>query len=517
LSLKFGWVGDGLISKIVIENYRSIKKLEFEPKGLSALIGENNVGKSNILSAIDLLLGERWPQTKISLDDIYNRDTNLDVRIQIYFDSPLNYTYYGTDLTIQGFGLEYNFNSGAVLKCVNQNGSAVQTQYSKDLPMSNVIREKMPCVLISVSRDLNRELSGSQWTLLGKLLKDFEGAFNQDNNRAEDFKKKIIEACDLLRINSFNDLENILRINVKRLTGFVNADLKFSEPNVFKQYKSLELTVQESGNFDPCSALEMGSGIQSAIVIAIIQAYRELKKTGSILLIEEPEVYLHPHARRHFFHLLKELADQGNQVFYTTHSSEFVSLPDYETLNVVRKKVGEGTTISQVKSLAIPPASKEELKLLTQFDTQRNELFFARKVLLVEGEHERVVLPHLFALKDIDINEKGISIIDTRSKENLEFFIKVLKAFLIPFIVLHDEDRNANNYSTYHNGPNGINAKIRAAVGNSSLVFIMDPDFEGTLGLTNKDLREKLTKVRSLVVMSIPKVINDAIDTLINI
>ena len=506
-----------MISRIVIKNFRSIKRLDFNPRNFCAFVGENNVGKSNILSAINLVLGEKWPPNQVSLDDVCNRDKTLNLIIQIYLDSPISHQYYGNDLSIAGFGLEYNYDNGATMQCLNSDGSIVQNQYSKNLPMNSAIREQAPSLLIGVTRNLERELSGSQWTLLGRILKDIESEFQQDSQRASDYDSKMREACDLLRISSFVELENTLKDQVKKLTGFVDADLKFRQPKVLSQYKSLELTVQESNLYDECSALDMGSGIQSAIVVALIQAYGQLKKTGAILLIEEPEVYLHPHARRYFYNLLKNLAYQGNQVFYTTHSTEFVSLPDYENLCIVRKKPVEGTQLNQAQGLSIAPASREALKLLTQFDARRNELFFARKVVLVEGEDERVILPDIFTLKGIDINEDCISITDVGSKNSLEFMIKIVKAFSIPFVVIHDEDRNANNYTTYHAGANGINAKIRASAGDNSLVFTMDPDFEGILGVQNKELQEKINKVKSLDVNSIPKIIDDAINKLMSL
>ena len=49
------------IARVRIENYRSIKQLDFSPNNYCALIGENNAGKSNILKAINLVLGETWP------------------------------------------------------------------------------------------------------------------------------------------------------------------------------------------------------------------------------------------------------------------------------------------------------------------------------------------------------------------------------------------------------------------------------------------------------------------------
>ncbi len=484
-----------MINRIVIENYRSIKRLDFQPQNFCAFVGENNVGKSNILSAINLVLGEKWPPNQVSIDDICNRDVNLNLLIQIYFDSPVSHVYYNNPLSISGFGLEYNCSNGASMHCLNPDGTVVQTQYSRpnnirELPMNNAIREQVPSLLIGVTRNLERELSGSQWTLLGRILKDIEAEFQLDSQRISDYDNKMKEACDLLRIPSFVQLEDILKEQV---------------------------TVQESSQYNGCSALDMGSGIQSAIVIALIQAFRQLKRTGAILLIEEPEVYLHPHARRYFYSLLKELAIQGNQVFYTTHSTEFVSLPDYENLCIVRKKPVEGTQLNQAQGLNIAAASKDELKLLTQFDARRNELFFARKVMLVEGQDERVVLPIIFKTKGIDVNEDCISIIDVESKENLEFMIKIVRAFSIPFVVLHDEDRNANNYTTYHTGVNGINTKIRTWAANNSLVFAMDPDFEGVLDVQTKKLREKIIKVNSLNVSSIPQILDDAINKLISL
>jgi putative ATP-dependent endonuclease of the OLD family len=503
-----------MISRIVIKNFKSIKNIDFKPTNLCALVGENNVGKSNILSAINLVLGDKWPPNQVSIDDICDRDTNLTLLIQIYFDIPLVHSYYGSDLIIHGFSLEYNENYGAAMHCLDRDGSVVQTQYSKPLPMNNAIREQITSLLIGVNRNLEKELSGSQWTLLGRILKDIEDEFQQDPALVNQYETKMKEACDLLKIASFSHFESILKEQVKKLTGFINADLKFTQPKVINQYKSLELHVQESGQYGECSALDMGSGIQSAITIALIQAYRELKKKGAIILIEEPEVYLHPHARRYFYHLLKDLSDNGNQVFYTTHSTEFVSLPDYDSLCIIRKKPLQGTQISRAQSLVIPPASKDELKLLTQFDAKRNELFFARRAILVEGQDERIVLPYIFAIKSIDINENGISIIDVGGKENLDYFINIVKAFSIPFVVLHDEDRNANNYATYHCCANGRNSKIRQAAGDASLVFSMDPDFENVLGLQNKSLIEKINKVQTFNLVTIPQIINDAINKL---
>ena len=75
------------ISRVYIENYRSIKKLDFSPGNYCVLIGENNAGKSNILKAVNLVLGETWPTDRTFTDeDFHNQDTTNDIIIQVFFD-----------------------------------------------------------------------------------------------------------------------------------------------------------------------------------------------------------------------------------------------------------------------------------------------------------------------------------------------------------------------------------------------------------------------------------------------
>lgn len=505
------------IKRIHIENFRSIKRLDFKPTMLTALVGKNNSGKSNILRAIDLMLGERWPPHAITEEDIYNHDENLTAKIELYFDEPIIHTYYGKDIEINGFRMEFDANHGGNLACIDEDGNEVMTQYDKPLALSNKIRNKVPVVLVGVDRNLSKILSASQWTVLGKLLRDIAEEFKSNEDKVEEFNQKMEEATEVLRIDTFKEFERVIVENVKLLTGFYDVSIRFREPNILAHYRNLQLVVRESSNYDEFSALEMGAGIQSAIVIALLNAYKELKRSGAILLIEEPEVYLHPHAKRYFYFLLKDLAEQGNQIFYTTHSPEFVDLSNYEYVSIIRKSPTEGTMVKQAH-LNLAQGSKEELKLLTQFDASRNEVFFANKVMLVEGPTERYSLPYIFKLKGVDINREGISIIDSGGKENMEFFIKILREFEIPFIVLHDEDRNASNYQSYHAGPNGLNAKIEAVVGDPSLIFKADPDFEGILGLSGKDkVRQAIIRVRNLKSEEIPEVINNAIEKIIQL
>jgi len=80
------------ISKLEIKNFRSIKHLVFEPKNLCALIGPNSVGKTNILKALDLVLGEGWTtKAKVARELFY--DIKKPISIEIYFNPSVEYSY----------------------------------------------------------------------------------------------------------------------------------------------------------------------------------------------------------------------------------------------------------------------------------------------------------------------------------------------------------------------------------------------------------------------------------------
>src|SRR5204862_235926 len=71
-----------------------------------------------------------------------------------------------------------------------------------------------------------------------------------------------------------------------------------------------------------------------------------------VLLIEEPELYLSPHAQRHLYGLLRALAQAGNQILYSTHAPVFLSVDKLEELALVRHTPTGGTSLFQPQPLA---------------------------------------------------------------------------------------------------------------------------------------------------------------------
>ena len=136
-------------------------------------------------------------------------------------------------------------------------------------------------------------------------------------------------------------------------------------------------------------------------------------------------------------------ATPEHQVLVCTHSTHFVDLDNYRSIVIVhRPNPRTGTKIKQCTTDLFAGENNRERKrrfqMASWINPDRGELFFARKVVLAEGETEKVVLP--FLAKKLGCYEPEISVIDCGSKYNLILYIDILNAFSIPYVVVHDED-----------------------------------------------------------------------------
>ncbi|MDP1760555.1 MAG: AAA family ATPase, partial [Candidatus Woesebacteria bacterium] len=94
------------IQKLEIKNFRSIKELTIQPKNLCALIGPNSVGKTNVLRALDLVIGEGWT-TKAKVARELFHDTAKPIIIEVSFANPITFTNKrGYEVSISSVKLE---------------------------------------------------------------------------------------------------------------------------------------------------------------------------------------------------------------------------------------------------------------------------------------------------------------------------------------------------------------------------------------------------------------------------
>lgn len=447
------------ITGIRIENYRSIKALEFKPKQLCAMVGENNVGKSNIFSALNFVLGPTYPTERgLTKDNFYLRDDRKKIKIEI--DLEITKTTIPENIVIS-FSWDTSARGGARYSL---------RMLKKGSPpyINDEQRQQYAIVHLGADRKITENMPSNRWTLLGRLLLDINEEFKSDPVRNNNFEAEMKRIRDdiLFNIDSFRDLvatvksESASQLN-KSPDDF-EVDFQLYDPWHF--YKTIQIIVKEivkqGQDKMGFQALQMGMGVQSSLTIALLRAYAKIKKSDkAVIAIEEPEIFLHPQAQRHFYKLLREIAyplsGEGIQIIYCTHSPLFVDVEYLDEVCLARKTMdAEGETNTTVVHLNIQDFV-DDLKVRrgidatldsirehyrNAFNPKRNEGFFAKKVIIVEGDTEEYAIPIYADALDYNFDSNGISIIGAGGKNELDRLFRVFNEFTIPTYIVFDGD-----------------------------------------------------------------------------
>lgn len=447
------------IERIVIRNYKSVKHIDIACSSkINAFIGENSVGKSNIFDAINWSLGPVYPSFNSTLpQDHFMGDSSNDIKITLCFDDG-KYLQLAENWTDQ----RQNQKSGLNLS----------SNYITDIE-----RQKYCSAYLGVDRSILDYSPSNRWSLMGRILLDINQMFKQqevvDENTGEIHKKTDIFKTEIEKIRdeilfTVEDqngiqvmkrfIETLQRETAKQLNRPENElkiDLNLYDPWNF--FRTLQLVICENDTNLSFQASNLGMGVQASISIALLKAYSQIKLQNSTpLFIDEPELFLHPQAQRNFYKVLCELAESGTQIFFTTHSPDFLNVGRFNEIFLVRKNATDGTYVkcskpqSFIEDLNVRKgikSSDEEIMLHYKNayeetgDTQKaNEAFFAKKIILVEGQSETLLFPYFFEKIGYDYIGKGITIVRCGDKSELDRFYRLYTEFGIPCFMIFDGD-----------------------------------------------------------------------------
>jgi len=436
------------IRTLHIKNFRSIKELTINPENLCVLVGPNSSGKTNILKAIDLVLGEGWVTKAKVAKELFN-DVNQPVIIEIEFDETISFVN----------EREYD---------VNINKIELSMTLTPDLTVTKTINGgqkfwdqepfKRLChfIYIPADRNLSDEMRISNWTLLGKLMKlvydNYVKYYEAEDKLKEAFEKEIEPAKIFLEKDFDSNLEVITFKNFvdtfkkyceENSSGLASSfEPKLNIYNLNWFYKTLQLHIKESEFSDKdFDAEEVGAGMKNLLLISIFQTYAELMGGKVIFGIEEPEIYLYPQAQRSLFKSFQELSE-NSQIFYTTHSPNLVDPSRAYEIEPLRKNRELGTfNLEKDSFISKENLTSGQFKIYTQFNNERNELFFANKVILVEGNSDKIFWQTICQKWSFNIDKMGISIIECGGKGGVNYFVGVCKLIgLKQFFSIWDQD-----------------------------------------------------------------------------
>ncbi|WP_300357984.1 TOPRIM nucleotidyl transferase/hydrolase domain-containing protein [Fusobacterium sp.] len=160
---------------------------------------------------------------------------------------------------------------------------------------------------------------------------------------------------------------------------------------------------------------------------------------NAIILFEDPELFLHPQKSRELYNYFIKISKLGTKIYLKTYSSSFLGLKQYKSICVI-KKVNNNVIVVQVKNNIFKVDAIKAFNMNYWINPDRSELFFATRVILVEGQTDKIVISFLGKL--LNIFKYDYSIIECGSKSTIPQFIMLLNFFKIPYIVVYDKDNH---------------------------------------------------------------------------
>ena len=164
-------------------------------------------------------------------------------------------------------------------------------------------------------------------------------------------------------------------------------------------------------------------------------------KKSRILMLEEPELHLHPGAQRKLMKVLKEkLAGTSNQVFFTSHSSFILEESSYENVYVLKKDKKNGiSTITRLKQNQFYSDKEALHKLKSSLGVKDTDLLFFKKIILIlEGSHDVAFIKGLCKRPEFNINTENILFIEAAGQANIAYYAGLGDYLNIKTIIVYD-------------------------------------------------------------------------------
>jgi len=487
------------LSALLISNFKGInEEVTILIDNIVVLIGQNNSCKSTILDAYEAYVSMGAAKT---LDFFHGRSASTPICITGIFTEI-------TENDIDALGKEW------LLLDDNDFGNCAKFQIRWETPdekgekysfsnqsnkwikggaggWNTILQSRLPVPI--------RVNPNDGYEALEKVVKDLAA-----KNAIQQLKKDKSKAARII-----SEIEKLAKEVEEEISGDVSALNSKIESELGKLFSGIKVQfetgvgkvkaediIKDGSKFyitsnERSSALEhQGTGIQRAFLWSAISALcseGRLKKgskviqgdTPKILLLDEPEINLHPsiiRAARKAIYALSEIT--GWQIMCTTHSPVFIDLTqDHTTLIKVSNTVS-GVYYFQTDKAKFSEQEKENLKMLNKCCPTVNEFFFYDYSILVEGDTEYLAYQYLIEQEKL---EGSYCVINCRGKANIPTFIKIFDQFYASAIAVHDLDTKLRR-DKKKNAMWTINLRIREAANLTNgrvKTVVHNPDFEG--------------------------------------
>lgn len=453
------------ISEIVeINNYRNLtgKTITFNDT-LNFLIGENNIGKTNILELINICLAiGKFAETDFM-------DITLPIKIKFkvkYSNEEIGY-------------FEDNFDvddSNSITLVAVQDSVDERINYYHDTPNQTKIGmatiRTMNILYYYAQRMPSKEVDFRKTSGSGKVL----NYLIQHSLEQSEIQEK-----DILKKTKLKNIVKNVNIQIKKINTITGDSVSaYVETEVDKLVCRLLGLGDENGR----ELSSLGEGVQYAfnILLQIIEIIYNVKATRKpedfeerlinrdgkklfplFLVLDEPEVHQHPYRQRslirkikaliennnqEFLNLLKDLFDIDGltgQIFIATHSPNIL-LDNYRQFIRLYKSTGTDSQLKIVLGMNVVIDDKLYKHMLHNF-IYLKEAMFSKCIIFVEGDTENGAIPVFAERMGLDMDERGIGVIKLDGADSVKRCMALYKSFGIKSIALIDKDKK-ESYSS---------------------------------------------------------------------
>ena len=461
------------IEKVKIGNFRSFGDPETSVMldDFTIMIGPNNSGKTNLMLALSKLFGST-DQRIIHCRDFHvplgealettdRREMHIEVILGVSnekIDAPL----FWNEFTVEEAGkkpyvrvrLESSWEKGTTpdgtvdsrMYFVTAPESEGEPPESKK-PARTHDLSKINLLYVPATRDPSSLLRKASGNVLWRVLRYAE--WN------DDVRKKIDGHIEELN-NALNEektiaqIQDILRMKWKGFHGeqkYSEAALTFARKDLDSLLNRLNVEFSPTDTGGTYDIEDLGDGMKSLFYLALVstslgveQFIRESARSEDVpvltlVAVEEPENHIAPQLMGRILDSLNEIASNDNaQVILSSHTPSILARIEPKQ---IRYFMNRGST--SVRAILLPDKEEEAHKFVNEAVKAFPELYFARLVVLAEGDSEQIILPKIFEMFSMQVDSHGISVVPLGGR-HVNHFWKLLRNLDIKYVTLLDLD-----------------------------------------------------------------------------
>lgn len=456
-----------------INGFRGIENLEITLPKVTILFGQNNAGKTSIIKALQLVLGDygRYLSSEDffidSADDQQVDKITVDIRIIPIDENGRVKTFEDDWVNVFGEIIqpdldEYDY---VALRAIAKQHETLQGKYitereyltewndfdnwldSDTLKLTKKLDE-ITFIPIDAQRDIHSEIK-EKYSFIGRVLSNI----NYSSSEIEELEEKIAE----INQNAVDKSANLthLKTHLDKLSETTLGRGKTEIMPFPKKIRDLSknFSLHFGDNANSSFSMEYhGMGTRSWASMLTVKAFTEMLRDSfekeskpffSLIAAEEPEAHLHPNAQRTLYN---QLASMENQVIVSTHSPYLISMADYSQLRALYKKDAKVYCYQLDKHLE----RNEKYELRRGMVRTNSELFFSKVILLAEGVTEEQVLPALLQnYFSKNCSALGVNCVGINGKSYAPY-IKLAVSFGVPVCIISDNDGNTEQEIKSH-------------------------------------------------------------------